>query len=333
MRAMVLDHPRPAEQSPLQLRDVPVPQPGPGEIRLRVRFCGVCRTDLHIVEGDLKLPKLPLVPGHQIVGIVDALGPSAKLFRQGDRVGVPWLYSTDGDCPFCRRGQENLCDNGRFTGLHVDGGYAESVVVREDFAYSIPRQFDDQHAAPLLCAGVIGYRSFKLSNAKAGDRLGMYGFGGSAHIVLQIARHLGCQVYVFTRAAAHRELALKLGAAWAGADPDRPPEPLDAAIIFAPAGPLVPESLRALRKGGTVALAGITMTQIPAMDYDLLYHEHVLRSAANSTRDDVRECLRLSAEAQVKTEVQIFPLEEANQALHALAHSRIDGAAVLRISP
>ncbi len=331
MRAMVLDHPRPAEQSPLQLRDVPVPQPGPGEIRLRVRFCGVCRTDLHIVEGDLKLPKLPLVPGHQIVGIVDALGPSAKLFRQGDRVGVPWLYSTDGDCPFCRRGQENLCDNGRFTGLHVDGGYAESVVVREDFAYSIPRQFDDQHAAPLLCAGVIGYRSFKLSNAKAGDRLGMYGFGGSAHIVLQIARHLGCRVYVFTRAAAHRELALKLGAAWAGAAPEQPPEPLDAAIIFAPAGPLVPESLRALRKGGTVALAGITMTQIPAMDYDLLYHEHVLRSAANSTRDDVRECLRLSAEAQVKTEVRIFPLQEANQALQALKHSRIDGAAVLRI--
>ena len=204
MRAMVLDQPRPAEQDPLTLRDVSLPVPRAGEIRLRVRCCGVCRTDLHIVEGDLTLPKLPLIPGHQIVGVVDVTGPGTTLFREGDRVGVPWLYSTDGDCPYCSRGQENLCESGRFTGLQVDGGYAEAVIVREDFAYSIPSQFDDEHAAPLLCAGVIGYRSFRLSHVRPGERLGMYGFGGSAHIVLQIARHLGCEVLVFTRAAEHR---------------------------------------------------------------------------------------------------------------------------------
>ncbi|MGZ4819148.1 MAG: zinc-dependent alcohol dehydrogenase family protein [Terriglobales bacterium] len=332
MRAMVLDQPRPAEQNPLTLRDVAAPEPRANEIRLRVRCCGVCRTDLHIVEGDLKLPKLPVIPGHQIVGVVDAAGSGVRQFRQGDRVGVPWLYSTDGTCAFCRREQENLCDSGRFTGYHVDGGYAEAMIVREEFAYSLPTQFDDEHAAPLLCAGVIGYRSYKLSNVRPGERLGMYGFGGSAHIVMQIARHAGCEVYVFTRAAAHRELALQLGAAWAGASHEQPATPLDAAIIFAPAGSVVPQAMRAVRKGGTVALAGITMSQIPALDYDLLYHERVLRSAANSTREDVREFLRLAAQVPVKTEVQVFPLEQANQALQELKHSRIDGAAVLRVS-
>jgi propanol-preferring alcohol dehydrogenase len=329
---MVLERTGPSEDNPLQLRDLPVPEPRACEIRVRVRCCGVCRTDLHIVEGDLKLPKLPVVPGHQIVGVVDATGSQVTLFREGDRVGVPWLYSTDGTCPYCRRGQENLCDRARFTGFHVDGGYAETVIVCQEFAYSLPAPFDDEHAAPLLCAGVIGYRSFKLSNVRAGERLGMYGFGGSAHIVLQIARHLGCEVLVFTRGAAHRQLALKLGAVWAGTSQDHLPAPLDAAIIFAPAGALVPEALRAVRKGGTVALAGISMSQIPAMDYELLYQEHVVRSAANSTRDDVRECLRLAADASVKTEVQTFALEEANQALQDLKHSRIDGAAVLRLS-
>jgi alcohol dehydrogenase, propanol-preferring len=332
MRAMVLDQPRPAEQNPLTLRDVSLPEPRANEIRLRVRCCGVCRTDLHIVEGDLKLPKLPVIPGHQIVGVVDEAGSGVRQFRQGDRVGVPWLYSTDGTCAFCRREQENLCDSGRFTGYHVDGGYAEAMIVREEFAYSLPTQFDDEHAAPLLCAGVIGYRSYKLSNVRPGERLGMYGFGGSAHIVMQIARHAGCEVYVFTRAAAHRELALQLGAAWAGASQEQPATPLDAAIIFAPAGSVVPQALRAVRKGGTVALAGITMSQIPALDYDLLYHERALRSAANSTRENVRECLLLAAQVPVKTEVQVFPLEQANQALQELKHSRIDGAAVLRVS-
>jgi len=329
---MVLDAPRAAEQNPLQLREVPTPAPRAGEIRLRVGVCGVCRTDLHIVEGDLRLPKLPVIPGHQIVGVVDAAGAGVTGFREGDRAGVPWLHSTDGTCPYCARGQENLCDNGRFTGYHVDGGYTEAVVVPEEFAHVIPPQFSDEHAAPLLCAGVIGFRAFRLSGVRPGERLGMYGFGGSAHIVLQMARHLGCEVYVFTRAAAHRELAKSLGAAWVGTSPERPPEKMDASIIFAPAGALVPEALAMLRKGGTVSLAGITMSQIPAMDYDVLYHEHVLRSAANSSRDDVRDCLRLAAEVPVHTEVELFRLEQANEALQKLKHSRIDGAGVLKIS-
>lgn len=299
---------------------------------MRVRRCGVCHTDLHIVEGDLRLPKLPLIPGHQIVGTIDAVGDSVTRVRVGDRVGVPWLYSTCGKCEYCRRGKENLCENARFTGLHVDGGYAEAMIVGEDSAYALPSQFDDDHVAPLLCAGVIGYRALRLSNAGRGDRLGMYGFGASAHIVLQLARHMGCEVYVFTRTPAHRELAGELGAAWVGSAQDDPPVPVDASIMFAPAGPLVPEALRVLRKGGTLALAGIAMTPIPRMEYSLLYHERILRSVANSTREDVRECLRLAAEVPVRTEVEIFGLEQANEVLTAMKHSRIHGAAVLRIA-
>jgi propanol-preferring alcohol dehydrogenase len=331
MRAMVLEATRRAEESPLALRDVPLPQPGPGEIRIRVRCCGLCHTDLHTVEGDLRLPKLPVTPGHQVVGVVDATGQGVAAFRAGDRVGVPWLYSTDGTCAYCRRGQENLCQNGRFTGLHADGGYAEAMIVGEQFAYPIPPRFDDAHAAPLLCAGVIGYRSLRLSGARSGDRLGLYGFGASAHIVLQMARHMGCAVYVVTRAAAHQQLALELGAEWVGTAEAQPPAPLDAAIIFAPAGPLVPAALAALRKGGTLALAGITMSLIPQMDYALLYDERVVRSVANSTREDVRECLRLAAEVPARTEVQLFALEQANEALQALKHSGIAGAGVLEI--
>ncbi len=332
MRAMVLSQTGPAESSPLQLRDLPLPSPAAGQVRVRVRVCGVCHTDLHIVEGDLALPKRPVVPGHQIVGIVDALGAGVTSVKEGDRVGVPWLYSTDGTCDFCRRGAENLCDNARFTGLHADGGYADAMLVDERFCYPIPDAFDDEHTAPLLCAGVIGYRSLKLSNAQLGDHLALYGFGASAHVVLQIARHMGCVVDVMTRSPAHRELARELGAAWTGTADVTPPALADAAIIFAPAGSLVPIALRNLRKGGTVALAGITMSQIPGMDYSLLYHEHVLRSAANSTRDDVRECLRIAAEVPVKTEVTVFPLEQANEALDAMKHSRLRGAAVLRVN-
>src|SRR5574340_1644242 len=258
MRAMVLPAPKPAEENPLELCDLPAPAPGPGEIRVRVRCCGLCHTDLHTVEGDLALPMLPIVPGHQVVGTVDALGEGATSFQAGDRVGIPWLHSTDGTCLYCLRGDENLCDNARFTGYHVHGGYAEYAVVGESFACAIPEQFSDEKAAPLLCAGIVGYRSFRLSNARPGERLGLYGFGASAHIVLQVARHVGCEVYVFTRAAAHRELAQRLGAAWVGSAQDRPPQPLDSAILFAPAGPLVPEALRATRKGATIALAGIT---------------------------------------------------------------------------
>jgi propanol-preferring alcohol dehydrogenase len=331
MRAMVLDQPGPAEQDPLAARDIAAPSPGPGEVRLRVRCCGLCHTDLHTVEGDLALPHLPVVPGHQIVGIVDALGPGVTAFREGDRVGVPWLYSTCGECQYCRKGLENLCENARFTGLHVNGGYAEQTVVGESFAYALPAGFSDEHAAPLLCAGIIGYRSFRLSGVRPGERLGLYGFGASAHIVIQFARHLGCEVYVFTRTESHRQLAQQLGAAWVGGAQERPPQLLDAAIIFAPAGALVIDALRALRKGGVVALAGITMSPVPQIDYADLYHERVVRSVANSTRQDAREFLQLAAAVPVRTEVEIFPLEQANQALQALKHSRIQGAGVLKI--
>ena len=329
---MVLEKPRPAEEAPLQLRDIPEPMPGPGEIRARVRVCGVCHTDLHIVQGELPMHKLPVVPGHQVVGVVDAVGTGPKGFKEGDRAGVIWLHSTDGSCEYCRRNSENLCVNAKFTGYDVNGGYAESVIVPAAFAYTIPKTFSDENAAPLLCAGVIGYRSLKLSGAARSDRLGLYGFGASAHIVLQIARHMGCEVYVFTRAAAHRELAKKLGAAWVGDAKDRPPHELDAAIVFAPAGPVVLDALRALRKGGTVALAGITMTPIPQMDYSLIYGERIVRSVANSTRQDARELLELAAEVPVRTAVTPYALEEANRAVADMKHSRIGGAAVLRVS-
>ena len=331
MRAMVLDHPRPAEEQPLQARDIPEPTPGPGEIRVRVRVCGVCHTDLHIVQGELPMHKLPVVPGHQVVGVVDALGPDAKGFKEGDRAGVIWLHSTDGSCEYCRRGSENLCVNATFTGYDVDGGYAEAVIVPAAFAYGIPKSFSDENAAPLLCAGVIGYRSLKLSGAAKSDRLGLYGFGASAHIVLQIARHMGCEVYVFTRTPEHKELATRLGAAWVGDAKDRPPHELDAAIVFAPAGLIVLDVLRALRKGGIVALAGITMTPIPEMDYSLIYGERIIRSVANSTRQDARELLELAAQVLVRTEVTPYPLEEANRALADMKHSRVEGAGVLCI--
>ena len=330
---MVLEHPAPVTESPLQLRELPKPEPAERQIRVAVRCCGVCHTDLHTVEGELKLPKLPLVPGHQVVGIVETCGAAAHKFRDGDRVGVPWLFRTDGTCRYCLTGQENLCNRAEFTGLNADGGYADYMVVDEDFAYSLPFTFDDAHAAPLLCAGVIGYRSFRLSGAGKGDRLGLYGFGASAHIVLQFARHQGCEVYVFSRGEAHRQMALSLGAIWAGDANDHPGQKLDAAIIFAPAGGLVPVALKASRKGATVALAGITMSPIPQFDYELLYQERVLRSVANSTRQDVKEFLELAAEVPVQTEVTEFALEDANRALQKLKNSEINGAGVLRVAP
>jgi propanol-preferring alcohol dehydrogenase len=331
MRAMVLDKPRPVEHSPLSLREIPVPTPKQGEIRVRVRCCGLCHTDLHTVEGDLRLPKLPVVPGHQIVGMVEATGAGVGALKEGDRVGVPWLHSTDGSCEYCRRGLENLCENARFTGYDADGGYAEYMLVREDFAYPLPSQYSDQNAAPLLCAGVIGYRSYRVSGIRRGQRLGLYGFGGSAHLVLQLAKHDGCEVYVFTRAQRHRELASQLGASWVGTAEETPPALLDAGIVFAPAGGLVPLALRHLRKAGTLALAGITMSAIPQLDYSLLYHERVLRTVTNSTRQDCEVFLGLAASAGLKTEVQVFDLEQANAALMDLKHSRIAGAGVLRI--
>ena len=332
MRAMLLAQPAPVEQSPLGLTDVPDPIPASNEVRIRIRTCGLCHTDLHTVEGDLPLPKRPVVPGHQIVGSIDAIGSAVRALKPGDRVGIPWLYSTDGSCAYCLRHTENLCENARFTGYHVNGGYAELCVVREDFAHPLPAAFSDENVAPLLCAGVIGYRSYRLSGAQPGQRLGLYGFGASAHLVLQLARHEECEVYVFTRSRAHRDLGEKLGAVWTGSAEDVPPHSLDASIIFAPAGSLVPLALKHLRKAGTLALAGITMSQIPALDYDLLYHERVLRSVANSTREDIRDFLRLAAEIPIRTEIRVYPLTDANQALQDLKHSQLAAAGVLRIS-
>ena len=330
MRAMVLERQAEPVQDPLALRDMPVPVPGPGEVRVRISVCAVCHTDLHIVEGDLPLRKKPVVPGHQIVGVVDALGPGAKGFKEGDRAGIPWLHLTDGECGYCRRDHENLCESAKFTGWDVDGGYAEYVTVPAEFAYTLPRSFSDEHAAPLLCAGIIGYRSYRLTTARKGERLGLYGFGASADIVLQFARHLGNECYVFTRTPEHAELAEKLGAVWTGSAEEQPPSKLDCAIVFAPAGAIVPLALRAVRKAGTVVCAGITMSPIQ-LAYADLYHEHVLRSAANSTRQDAREFLELAAEVPVRTEVELFPLEQANQALAAMKHSKLRGAAVLKI--
>jgi alcohol dehydrogenase, propanol-preferring len=331
MRAMQLDQPLPAEQSPLQLRELPTPTPAANQVRVKVRCCGLCHTDLHTIEGDLPLPKSPVVPGHQIVGFIDEIGKDVHTLKEGDRVGIPWLHQTDGTCDYCRRGLENLCDNARFTGYHTDGGYADYALVSEDFAHPLPSSFTDENAAPLLCAGIIGYRSYRLSEIRRGQRLGLFGFGASAHLVLQLARYQGCEVYVFTRAEAHRQLAKKLGAAWVGGAEDEAPAKLDAAIIFAPAGALVPAALKKLRKGGTLALAGITMSAIPQMDYSLLYHERVIRTVANSTRQDCREFLELAAEANLQTEIKIYTLENANLALQDLKHSRIEGAGVLRL--
>jgi propanol-preferring alcohol dehydrogenase len=329
---MILRKPKPAEERPLELVDLPLPEPQSGEVRLRVRACGICRTDLHTVEGDLGLPKLPLVPGHQIVGVVEAAGEGMTRFQPGQRVGVPWLYKTCGQCEFCEQGLENLCEDTQFTGLHVDGGYAEAMVVPENFAYPIPDGFSDVAAAPLLCAGIIGYRALKLSRIKPGQRLGMYGFGGSAHVTIQVARHWGCEVYAFTRSEGHQQLARELGAAWVGRAEDTPPAKIHGAIIFAPAGELVLDALRVLERGGTVALAGVTMTPIPEIDYDrLLYWERSIRSVANFTRQDAQELLQVAAEIPIQTSVQTFPLEEANEALLALKRSEIDGTGVLMI--
>lgn len=329
MKAMVLEVPSPIEERPLRLRERPVPEPGPGQILLKVAACGVCHTDLHTAEGDLHLPRLPVIPGHQIVGVVESTGPGAALFSRGDRAGVPWLFETCGRCGFCGEGRENLCEGARFTGYHADGGYAQYTVVSEEFACSLPQSFPDAEAAPLLCGGVIGFRALRLSGVRPGQTLGLYGFGGSAHIAIQVARHWGCTVHVFTRSEEHRALARSLGAAWTGGAGDTPPSALDAAVIFAPAGHLVPEALRVLRRGAAVALAGIHMSPIPSLEYSSLYHERAIRSVANSTREDARELMRLAQRVPIRTEIRVFPLEEANQALLMLKRSLIRGAAVL----
>jgi len=323
----------PIEKKPLIMAEVEKPTPGTKEILIKIHACGICHTDLHVIEGELPPKKLPVIPGHQIVGIVEAVGKKTTEFKVGDRAGVIWLNSTCGKCEFCRKGRENLCEKAKFTGYDVDGGYAGYIAVSEDFAYPIPKGFSDLQAAPLLCAGVIGYRALQLSNIKEGGHLGLYGFGASAHIVIQIARYWGCKVFVFTRSEEHRKLARELGAIWAGRAEDTPPAKMHGSIIFAPAGKLVLDALRVLDKGGTLALAGIYMTPVPEMDYDkYLYHEKIVRSVANSTRKNAEELLKLSAEIPVHTEVQEFPIDEANRALLLLKQGKIQGAGVLRVS-
>jgi propanol-preferring alcohol dehydrogenase len=332
MKACVLRAPGHVESNPLTFADVPVPQPAQGEVLVRASHCGVCRTDLHVVEGELPPRKSPVIPGHQVVGTIEAQGAGAHKFPVGARVGVAWLHHTDGTCEYCRSGAENLCDNPTFTGYTVDGGYAEYIVASEDFVYPIPRGFSEEQAAPLLCAGIIGFRSLRLTGIKRGGRLGFYGFGAAAHVAIQVALHWDAEVYAMTRDARHQRLALDLGAKWAGDTFATPPSKLDAAIVFAPAGEIVPAALRVLRKGGAVVLGGIHMSPIPAFDYDLLYQERSIRSVANNTRQDGEDFLHIAAEIPVRTRVQLFPLQDANRALNALKNDAIQGAAVLKIA-
>lgn len=332
MKACVLRSAAAVESNPLELCEVPAPRPAAGEVLVRVHCCGVCRTDLHVVEGELAPRKSPVIPGHQVVGSVAANGEGASRFALGARVGVAWLHHTDGTCEYCRAGAENLCDNPSFTGYTVDGGFAEYVVAPQEFVYPIPAGFADEQAAPLLCAGIIGFRCLRLSGIKAGGRLGFYGFGAAAHVAIQVARHWNVEVYASTRDARHQRLALELGAAWAGGTFDEPPRKLDAAIVFAPAGEIVPAALRALRKGGVLVLGGIHMSPIPSFDYDLLYGERMIRSVANNTRSDGEDFLRVAAEIPIRTHVQVFPLSEANRTLNLLKNDAIPGAAVLKIA-
>ncbi|UCE41323.1 MAG: zinc-dependent alcohol dehydrogenase family protein [Candidatus Aminicenantes bacterium] len=334
MKAMILKDFASIEQNPLEQVDLPVPEPGPEDILIRVNVCGVCHTDLHTVEGELSGAKLPIIPGHQVVGRVEKCGKIASRFNEGDRVGVAWLYSTDMKCQFCTRGNENLCLNAQFTGYHQNGGYADYMVAPEKFVYAIPEIFGNEEAAPLLCAGIIGYRALRLSGIKSGQKLGLIGFGASAHVAIQVAIHWGCEVYVFSRSEEHRALAKKLGAVWTGTSKDEPSEKMDSIVNFTPAGPTVLDGMRWLDKGGTQLLAGIYMSPVPEMDYaQYLYHEKTLRSVANATRQDGEELLRIAAEIPILATTTAYPLEEANQVLKLLKDSKIDGAAVLKTSP
>ena len=331
MKAVIVNQAARIEDVALDTNDVEVPQAGSGDVLVRVKACGLCRTDLHIIEGDLPKRKLPVIPGHQVIGVVEQMGQEASGVKPGDRVGVAWLNWTCGACGFCRLGRENLCIRARFTGYNVDGGYAEYISAPADFVYPIPESFSDEHAAPLLCGGVIGYRALKLSQVEPGQGLGLYGFGSSAHIVLQLARHLKCRVFVFTRSAEHQEMALEMGAEWAGTAADRPPEEIDSSIIFAPAGELVPQALSSMKKGGTLVLAGVAMSPIPEMPYELIYGERSVRSVANATRRDAMELLEMAAQAPIETQIQTFNLQEANEALRLLKAGKINGSGVFVI--
>jgi propanol-preferring alcohol dehydrogenase len=329
MKAMLLDRPG----APLRLADVPVPEPGPGQVRVKVSACAVCRTDLHVVDGDLTHPKLPIIPGHEIVGRVEKLGPGVARFEPGDRVGIPWLGHTCGTCPYCREGRENLCDDPGFTGYQIDGGYAEYAVADADYCFPIPEGLGDVEAAPLLCAGLIGYRALRM--AEPCRTLGIYGFGAAAHIVAQVALHRGMRLFAFTREGdtQAQDFARALGCEWAGGSDEAPPELLDAAIVFAPVGALVPRALEAVRKGGTAVLGGIHMSEIPAMPYHILWGERVVRSVANLTRQDAIEFLALAPRIPVETHTTPMPLAEANAALERLRRGDLTGALVLVPGP
>jgi alcohol dehydrogenase, propanol-preferring len=329
MKACVLRAPAPIQTNPLAFAEIAPPQPQKGEVLVRVNVCGVCRTDLHVIEGELPPRKSPVVPGHQVIGTVEKRGEGTERFREGARVGIPWLHSADGTCEYCRAGMENLCDSPTFTGYTGDGGYAEYAVAPEAFVYAIPPEFPDEQAAPLMCAGIIGFRSLRLAGIKRGRRLAFYGFGNAAHVAIQVARHWGAEVYACTRGKNHQELARSLGAVWVGEAAEAPPASVDAAIIFAPAGELVPVALKALKKGGVLVLGGIHMSPIPQFDYDLLYEERVIRSVANNTRQDGQDFLQVAAEIPIRTRVTMYPLHEANRALNHLKSDRINGAAVL----
>jgi propanol-preferring alcohol dehydrogenase len=340
---MRLHRAAPAETNPLRLDEIPRPQPEPGQVLLKVLACGVCHTDLHITEGDLQPPRMPvtgdqrqapLIPGHQVVAQVEAIGDEGKNqqnLRIGDRVGVPWLFSACGECSFCLSGQENLCPEAKFTGLDVDGGYANFMVAEGRYVLKLPQRFSDEQAAPLLCAGIVGYRSLRLAEVKPGERLGLVGFGASAHLVLQVARNWGCKIYVFTRAEEHRRHALDLGADWAGGIEEPISRSLDRAILFAPSGKLVPPTLEKIRPGGTFAINAVTMDDIPAFPYALIYGERTLRSVANATYQDGVEFLKLADEIGLQPTTTLYPLEAANQALQDMKHSRLNGEAVLAI--
>ncbi|MEQ8765176.1 MAG: zinc-dependent alcohol dehydrogenase family protein [Planctomycetota bacterium] len=335
MRAWTLETPKPAAESPLVCVERPVPEPGPLEVAVRVHVCGVCRTDLHVVEGDLEVRRPGVTPGHQVVGTIESVGASVTSSKVGDRVGVAWLHRTCGECRPCRRGRENLCERADFTGWTVDGGFAEVVLANEQYTYPIPSGFSDLDAAPLLCAGIIGYRCLRMTGLEdwSGARLGIYGFGAAGHVAIQIARARGAEVYVCTRdRERHQALAGELGAEWVGGATDRPPVPLDASLIFAPAGELVPPALEALGAGGVLVLGGIWMSPIPSFPYERLYRERVIRSVTNNTRRDGEELLAEAARIPVETSVQPFAFERANEALDALKNDAIRGAAVLVVN-
>lgn len=328
---MVLSEAKPVQQEPLELTEFSQPVPGLGQVRLRVKMCGVCHTDLHTVEGDIHPAKMPLIPGHQVVGVVESLGAGVKNVSLGDRVGVPWFYDACGTCQFCRAGRQNLCSQARFTGFHVDGGYAEYMLAEADYVLPLPETLSDEKAAPMLCAGIIGYRSLHQADVQPGERLGLIGFGASAHLTIQVARYWDCEVYTFTRSEKHRQHARKLGSAWVGGIEHDAPKLLDRAIIFAPAGHLVPKVLSKLRPGGTLAINAIHMSPIPEMPYSLLYGERTLRSVANATYQDGVEFLELAAQIPIQATTQVYALEEANQALLAVKNSALNGEAVLKI--